>query len=116
MTTVLKLNLKVSPEKPEKIEIFNFKDKEGKARFKINTTNTTDFTNCLKNNKPVDVQALDWMNILIKHCEIAFPKIRIRSKNIKPSAARQLRSKERFQISCSKPPYQLFQRKDLKQN
>ena len=90
LTTLLKVNLKVSPEKPLKIEIYNFKDREGKEKFKINTTQTNEFSECFMSNKPVDSQANDWMKTLITHCNTAFPKIRIRAKNIKRSEASDL--------------------------
>ena len=90
LTTLLKVNLKVSPLKPLKIEIFNFKDREGKEKFKTNTTQTNEFSECFMSNKPVDSQANDWMKTLITHCNTAFPKIRIRARNIKRSEASDL--------------------------
>ena len=90
LTTTLKVNLKVTPEKPIKVEIFNFNDPKGKEKFKTSTTSTNEFSNCFMNNKPVHIQVQDWLSILMIHCKNAFPKIRIRSKNIKPSKANSL--------------------------
>ena len=90
MTTTLKLNLIVTPSKPSKIEIFNFKNKQGQETFKDSTTNTTDFSRCFMSNEPVDVQAEKWIKVLFTHCAKSFPKIRIKPHNIKPSAASKL--------------------------
>ena len=94
MTTVMKVNLKVMPDKPKKIEVFHFKDKHGIERFKLSTTETEEFTNCFMDNKDVSDQASDWMKVLVTHGNNSFPKIRIRNKQIKMSAASQLINKK----------------------
>ena len=58
MTTILKVSLKVIPEKPQKREIFNFRDSSGLEKFKISTTETKEFTNCFMNDNPVNLQAI----------------------------------------------------------
>ena len=67
--------------------MFNFKDKAGQIIFKENTTKTKEFSKCLLSNKPVKDQAVDWMNLLVAQCNKAFPKIRIRAKNLIKSKA-----------------------------
>ena len=70
--------------------MLNFKDKTGQIIFKENTTKTKEFSKCLLSNKPLKDQALDWMNVLVAQCNKAFPKIRIRAKNLKKSKASNL--------------------------
>ena len=80
LTTILKVNLKVTLEKPPKIVIYNFKGKEGKKKIKTNTTKTDDFSKCFMSNRPVELQDNDWIKTITTHCNRAFPKIRIRAK------------------------------------
>ena len=90
LTTLLKVNLKVVPDKPNKIEIFNFIDINGQAKFRIGTSETKDFSQCFMSNKSVNDQSVDWMKVLFTHCAISFPRIRIRKKSIKVSAVSKL--------------------------
>ena len=46
---------------------------------KTNTSNTSDFSNCFMTKMSVDLEASSWMKLLMTHCAMAFPKIRIRS-------------------------------------
>ena len=50
--------------------MFTFKDKTGQSTFKVNTTETEEFSKCLNSNKPVTEQALDWMNVLVAQCTL----------------------------------------------
>ena len=45
---LIKVNLKVAPERPEVIELLNFKDQKAQQRFKENTSKTTEFSDCKK--------------------------------------------------------------------
>ena len=54
------------------------------------------------NNKTVDLQAKDWMKTLMKHCNTAFPKIRIRATNIKRSKASDLIDKRNILLKTEK--------------
>ena len=89
-TTTLQLNLNVVHEKPTKVEMFNFRDKAGQEIFKKNTSETKEFSECFMSKKPVHLQAQDWIGVLAAQCSIAFPKIRIRKKNVKCSDASKL--------------------------
>ena len=40
------LNLEVIKEKPERLELFNFKEKESQDKFRVLTSETTNFTEC----------------------------------------------------------------------
>ena len=86
----LKLDLKIVPEKPENIVVLNYKDKVGQQNFMRNTSNTSEFTTCLKSKLPVKDKMNKWKHLLDKHCNIAFPKIRIIKNNLKPSKADHL--------------------------
>ena len=90
MTTILKVNLNVIPEKPKSMVMYNFRDPKGQNTFKTNTTNTTDFSKCFMTDSTVDCQADNWMKLLMTHCAMAFPKIGIRSKNLRKSLASDL--------------------------
>ena len=90
LTSNLTVNFKVIPQKPHKIVTYNFRDKEGQEAFKESTSNTEEFSKCFMNNNHVNLQATDWMKVLMTHIDKAFPKIRIISNNIKPSSASKL--------------------------
>ena len=50
-------------EKPERMESFEFKNKEAQVKFKTLTTNTKDFTNCFQNeNITLLNQVENWRN------------------------------------------------------
>ena len=85
VTQYMDLDLKVILEKPERIEILNFKDKIAQSLFKKITFETTEFSNCFNNNLPVLKQVDKWRQTLDSHCKRAFKKIRINNKKrVKP--------------------------------
>ena len=47
-TEYMDIDLNFVSEKPERIEIFNFKDEKSQLNFRKSTTETEDFTNCLQ--------------------------------------------------------------------
>ena len=53
------LDLKIETEKPERRELWNFKNKEAQNNFKAQTTNTKDFSECFSNKLPVLDQQLE---------------------------------------------------------
>ena len=73
-----KLSLKISPMKTENTIVLNFKDLVGQYKFKENTSNTTEFTDCLKGNEPFHIKMDNWKPLLDKHCNKAFSKRIIR--------------------------------------
>ena len=83
-TQYMDLDLKIESIKPERIELYNFKDKEGQNLFKQISSETSLFSNCFKNNKPLVVQFLNWQKELRSTCSKAFKKIRIKRKNVVP--------------------------------
>ena len=72
----MEINLKFSPVKQERIEIFCFKNKDAQNEFKHLTTNTTEFTDCFKDNSPFEKQAAKWEKTLSSF----FHKVRISNK------------------------------------
>ena len=80
LTEYIDVKLKIIPEKPLRREILNFKNKKYQAVFKSNTTNTNEFTDCFKNDLPLEIQIENWRNTLKKHCQKAFKKVRINDK------------------------------------
>ena len=82
VTIYIDLDLKIMDEKPERREIFKFKDEEALANFKKITSETKEFSDCFKDKLPVLQQIERWRGVLKSHCSKTFKKIRI-SKNKK---------------------------------
>jgi hypothetical protein len=83
-TEFMDLDIKIDPVKPERIEIFNYKEEVSKVKFKKLTSETKDFTQCFEDEKPLLEQIENWQTVLKSFCAQSFRKIRIRKKNIKP--------------------------------
>ena len=79
-TQYMDLNLKYESIKPERIEIYNYKNKEGQKRFNRITSETSEFSNCFKSNVPLLEQINNWQKFLNSSCKKAFSKIRIKNK------------------------------------
>ena len=90
VTLILNLNLNVLPQKPQRVEMLDFKNLEGQALFKRKTPDTSEFTECFQNMLPLQEQCEKWFQKLKTHCKKSFPIIRIRSNNIKSSEADHL--------------------------
>ena len=85
MTIYLDLNIEFENMKPERQEIYNFKESEGQRKFKIATTETNDFSNCfnpISNGAPLTDQVEKWRSLLSLYIKKSFKKIRIRN-NVK---------------------------------
>ena len=74
------LDLKIETEKPERRELWNFKNKEAQNNFKAQTTNTKDFSECFSNKLPVLDQINNWRKVFSKHCRNAFKKVRVTNR------------------------------------
>ena len=93
---VLELNLQFSSLKSERIEIFQFKNRDSQVIFKELTTNTTDFSSCFENNFSLEDQANNWKNVLNDYFHKAFKKVRVTSKNkVKKSVVNDLLERRR---------------------
>ena len=86
----MKVKLKVTNVKPEKVEMLNFKDTVGQIRFKESTSNNVELLNCFKGQSSSSDKINNWIHMLKKHCQVAFPTIRIRRKTLKPSPSDKL--------------------------
>ena len=62
-TEYLDLDLEVISEKPQRREIWNFKNKECQEKFKMQTSQTKDFSNCFQNNLPIIKQIENWQKV-----------------------------------------------------
>ena len=80
---IMELKLSYSAIKPERIEVFQFKDKIAQAEFQKLTTDTNDFTDCFKNDFDFEVQAANWRKMLNNYFHKAFKKVRVTNKPIK---------------------------------
>ena len=86
-TEYMDVDLKIVSEKPERLEIYNYKDEESQEKFKMLTSETDEFTNCFKNDKPLQKQVDDWFKVLKTFCQKSFNKIRIRKRKSQPIKA-----------------------------
>ena len=89
----LKMKIKITPEKTEKVEILNFKDQNALKMFRENTSNTTEFSQCMESKLPFNIKINNWKHLIEKHCKTAFPTIRIRRNCLKPEPTDNLINK-----------------------
>ena len=82
----INLDLKLSPTRPTRITMFNFKHNPGKELFRELTTETTKFTDCFNYMQTLQYQCEIWKKTVMSHSERAFPKIRVRTKITRGSA------------------------------
>ena len=82
-TEYMDVNLKMKTEKPQRKEIFKFKDEKSLQKFTKITSNTNQFSKCFNSNKPLVQQIEDWRKTLKAHCNFAFKKIRVNGKKRK---------------------------------
>ena len=83
-TQIMDLDLKVVREKPKRVEIYHFKNREAQEKFKNLTSETDDFSKYFLSEKPILSQVKDWQDTLEAYCKKSFRKIRIKRKNNKP--------------------------------
>ena len=80
MTEYMDLNLQAVSAKPERKEIYNFKDNNSLVTFQEMTSNTQEFSNCFQNDLPLQQQLNNWRKVLKSHVQASFKKIRINGK------------------------------------
>ena len=83
-TEYLDLALNITKETPERLEIFNFKDKNAQEAFKTITSETEEFTDCFNGEDDLIEKIEKWRIVLESHCSAVFKKIRIKDKKVKP--------------------------------
>ena len=76
----LHVNLLFEKIKEERLEVFQFRNKESQQVFKTLTSNTKDFTNCFKDNLSFEEQSTNWRRVLNSYFQKSFKKIRITNK------------------------------------
>ena len=79
---IVSLNCKFTEgqTKPNRIELFNFKDVEGQKQFTEETTNTTKFSQCFLSNSTFLEQAQKWYRTFYSTIYKCFNKIRGRKR------------------------------------
>ena len=70
-TQYMDIDLQFESEKPRRIEIYNFKEREAQLK-------------CFTDENPLLQQVENWRVVLEKFCKKSFRKIRIRKKSMKP--------------------------------
>ena len=83
-TMILDMDISYFLKKPDRIELFNFKDTEGQHNFKKLTTETSEFSKCFEDDAPLLDQIDNWQKVLKSSCSKAFKKIRIKNHKMKP--------------------------------
>ena len=81
------------PEKPVRTEIYTFKDNRGQERFKSNTSKTMCFSKCFSTSYSVLNQFSQWQQAFDGQTKLAFPKFRVRTKQLKNYEANNLITK-----------------------
>ena len=79
-TEFIDIDLKLSFDKPERRELWNFKNKESQEKFKILTSETDELSKCFKNDQSVIKQIENWKSVFDSYCRKAFKKVRITKK------------------------------------
>ena len=80
LTEYLDLKLELVASRPERKEIYNFKDTASLAAFQEMTSNTKEFSECFQDDLPLEQQAEKWRMVLKSYCQAAFKKVRINNK------------------------------------
>ena len=83
-TQYLDIDLQFESEKPQRVEIYNFKEREAQIKFRKLTSETDEFSKCFTDETPLLQQVNNWRGILEKYFKKSFSKIRIRKKCVKP--------------------------------
>ena len=93
---ILELSLQFSQKKPERQELFNFKNQECQQHFKYETQINEDLLSCFENDLPLEVQSKKWLktfNTILHKC---FKKVRnCKRKTINDNSEKSL-MKERI--------------------
>ena len=80
---ILEVNLQFLNIKTERIEIFQFKNRNSQLEFKNLLTNTTDFSSCFSNNLQFEDQANNWKMVLNNYFFKAYKKVCVTNKHKK---------------------------------
>ena len=67
-TEYLDLDIALENVKPERVEIFSFKEEKSQLKFKTLTSETMDFSQCFEDGKPLLQQIRNWQQTLKTYC------------------------------------------------
>ena len=88
-TLILWLNICYQMKKPERIELFNFKNEECQEKFFNKTELSTSLQECFQNRNSLEIQTNDWFKTLKSYFHQCFKKIGCTSV-IKPTETDKL--------------------------
>ena len=88
MLLIISLNI-ITP-KPQRVQLSDFKNENGKILFNKLTTETKQFTECFEGMLPLLEKCEKWQKTVETYCVKSYPIIRIRNQNIKTSSADKL--------------------------
>ena len=75
-TTILEMNIEYSVKKPDRIELFNFRNKQCQETFFQLTNNSTELTTCYQEVGDLDKESKKWFKTLQGLFYKSFNKIR----------------------------------------
>ena len=105
-TQYMDMDLEFESEKPQRVEIYDFKNKEGQKKFKKLTSETDVFSKCFSDGRPLLLQIKEWKYLLEKYCQNSFRKIRIRKKKMKPinkNLSNLIDERNKLMTNCDDP-------------
>ena len=73
------VNLMIQREPNERSTLYNFKSVDNMRKFKVMTSNTSSFTDCLNDSIPVETKIRKWQKNLKKTIQLCFKKVRIKN-------------------------------------
>ena len=76
-TEILELDLKFDKKKPERREVFNFKNEECQQAFFKITSETSKLSECFSTDQPFLAQAKRWNKELNNMLHLTFKKVRV---------------------------------------
>ena len=79
----LNIDLKMLPTRPTRVTMFNFKNGQGRERFKQLTTDTTEFTECFISMQPLQDQCDKRHKQLCHIAKTCFLKLELEPKGLR---------------------------------
>ena len=74
---IMELQMKYHQSRPDRVELFNFKNIECQEVFRNLTNQTTKFTGCFENNDSFEIQSKTWKKTLWSFFHQSFKKVRL---------------------------------------
>ena len=81
-------DIKFQKQKPERVELFNFKSGEGLAKYKYILDNENTLSECFNNNDSCEIQVENWCKKFNKILQRSFHKVRVSDKQKETPASR----------------------------